>query len=261
LALVQAQGAELSAQAAFANAMGLDANVDVRPLDDTPIFTKKTIETVETPTYAQAIARALALRPDYDAAVQNADAGHASYQAAERGAFPVLSGSAAANTSSTDTQGGTFRPSNVLGLQLSVPLFAPGLLQAGTEQAQANWDIARAQLETARLALQLNVKQTLVNFISAKAAVDQADAEYQEALTVLRSTQAQYRAGVTTLPLLLNAQVGMSTALADQVKVVYALRQAEQAFLYAEGENDLRQSRTSSVTVPGALPRLSGKNI
>jgi hypothetical protein len=51
----------------------------------------------------------------------------------------------------------------------------------------------------------------------------------------------------------------MATALADQVKSVYSLRQAEQAFLYAEGENDLRQSRTSMVSVPGGFPRLTVK--
>jgi outer membrane protein TolC len=53
----------------------------------------------------------------------------------------------------------------------------------------------------------------------------------------LNATQAQYRFGVTTLPLLLNAQVGLTTALSDQVTAVYALRQAEQAYLYAIGAN------------------------
>jgi hypothetical protein len=42
---------------------------------------------------------------------------------------------------------------------------------------------------------------------------------------------------VTTLPLLLNAEVGLTTALAAQVSAVYTLRQAEAAFLYAEGAN------------------------
>jgi hypothetical protein len=54
---------------------------------------------------------------------------------------------------------------------------------------------------------------------------------------VLASTQAQFKAGVTTLPLLLNAQVGLTQALTDQSTAVYTLRQAEQAFLYAEGAN------------------------
>jgi outer membrane protein TolC len=61
--------------------------------------------------------------------------------------------------------------------------------------------------------------------------------ELAEAQTVLASTQAQFKAGVTTLPLLLNAQVGLTQALTDQSTAVYTLREAEQAFLYAEGAN------------------------
>lgn len=238
LALVQAQGAELSAQAAFANAMGLDANTNVLPSDDTPVFTLKALSTIPVPTYAQAIARADAMRPDYDAAKQTAEASWQLLLAAKRGVFPTLSGTAQTGTSSTNISGGDFRPSSTLGLQLSVPIFAPGVLQAAVAQGQANLDLSQAQRTTAQEQVQLDVKQGLVNFISARAAVDQANAEYAQAQTVLQSTQAQYKAGVTTLPLLLNAEVGFTTALNDQVKTIYALRQAEQAFLYAEGDND-----------------------
>ena len=62
--------------------------------------------------------------------------------------------------------------------------------------------------------------------------------EFQRhAAEMVLSTEAQYRAGVTTLPLLLNAQVGITQALTDEVNAAYAVRQAEQALLYAEGAN------------------------
>jgi outer membrane protein TolC len=77
----------------------------------------------------------------------------------------------------------------------------------------------------------------LVSLVSAYAALQQVNAELTQAQTVLRSTQAQYAAGVTTLPLLLNAQVGISTALFDEVTALYNVRQAEQALLFAEGAN------------------------
>ncbi len=70
LAVVRAQGAELAAEAAFANAMGLDANVRVQPVDDAPVFTKSEVSTVPIPTYDEAVRRALALRPDYDPSLQ-----------------------------------------------------------------------------------------------------------------------------------------------------------------------------------------------
>ena len=53
----------------------------------------------------------------------------------------------------------------------------------------------------------------------------------------MQATQAQYRAGVTTLPLLLNAETQLTQALTDQVTVIYTLRQAEQTYLYDVGAN------------------------
>jgi outer membrane protein TolC len=73
--------------------------------------------------------------------------------------------------------------------------------------------------------------------VSARAALDQTQQEYSTAVTNLQSTQAQYKAGVTTLPLLLNAQVQLTQALTDQVTAVYTLRQAEQTYLYQIGAN------------------------
>ncbi|MHB1551821.1 MAG: TolC family protein, partial [Vulcanimicrobiaceae bacterium] len=67
----------------------------------------------------------------------------------------------------------------------------------------------------------------------------ETQAELNTAQEVLKATQAQYRAGVTTLPLLLNAQVGLTQAETDRLNAVYALRQAEQTYAYALGESDL----------------------
>ncbi|HTV72107.1 MAG TPA: TolC family protein [Candidatus Acidoferrales bacterium] len=254
VALVQAQGSQLSAQAAFANSMGIDANTNVLPADDTPIFTQSAIQTVPVPTYAQAIARATDLRPDYDAAVQAVEAARLSLVSARRAYIPSVSGTAEDGTSSTSPTGGDFRNSNELGLELSVPIYDQGILRADVAQAQANLDSANAAFLTTQEGMQLNVKEALVNFISAQSAVTQANAEYSEALVVFQSTQAQYRAGVTTLPLLLDAEVSLTTALTDQVTTVYSLRQAEQAFLYAEGENDQQPTRTSYVRVASRFP-------
>jgi len=53
---------------------------------------------------------------------------------------------------------------------------------------------------------------------------------------VLSGTQEQYRAGVTTLPLLLNAQAGLTQAENDRLTATYALHQAEQSYLFALGD-------------------------
>jgi len=236
LAVVKAQGAELAAQAAFANAMGLNANTNVQPIDDTSIAPSTQITTIPIPTYAQAEARGIALRPDYDASLQSLQSAQYSLRAARLGLFPTLSASAQAGTASTDTSGGSFRNSSSIGLALSIPLYDQGLTAANTAQAQANVDKAAAGLQNTKLGIQLNVKQALTNLVSAKAALDQTSIELNTAELVLRATQAQYRAGVTTLPLLLNAQVQLTQALTDRVTSIYNLRLAEQQYLYASGE-------------------------
>jgi outer membrane protein len=237
VSVIRDQGNELSAQAAFANAMGLDANTAVLPRDDTPVNGAPVTSTVEIPTYAQAYARALALRPDVLSQQYTVNGLVATLRATKLTNFPSLSGSAAASTASTDLTGGTFRNDSSIGLTLTIPIYDQGVVAAEVAQARGNLALGLANQQTVIEGLQLNVKQALVALVSAKAALTSADAELSEAQVVLKSTQAQYRAGVTTLPLLLNAQVGLTQALTDQSTSVYTFRQAEQAFLYAEGAN------------------------
>ena len=237
VAVIRDQGTELSDQAAFANAMGLDANTAVLPRDDTPVNGATVTSTVLIPTYAQAIARALVLRPDLTAQQLSVNALQAGVRVAQLSNFPTISGVGSASTGSTDLTGGTYRNSSSIGLNLTIPIYDQGIVAAQVAQARGNLALSVANQQTLLENVQLNVKQALVNVVSARAALTSADVELHEAQVVLRSTQAQYRAGVTTLPLLLNAQVGLTTALTDQTTAVYSFRQAEQTFLYAEGAN------------------------
>ncbi len=236
--LVKDQGAELSAQAAFVNAMGLDANTYVLPQDDGNVLAGASgAPQVAVPTYQVAITRAYMLRPDFTATQLAVSSAQASLKAAGLGLVPNLNGSGSYGTSSTDVNGGTFRNSGSLGLTLTIPIFDQGITHAQVEQARGQLAAANATVESARENIQLNVKQTLVNLVSANATFQQTQAELENAREVLQATQAQYAAGVTTLPLLLNAEVGLTQALVDQVNAVYTLRQAEAAFLFAEGAN------------------------
>ena len=237
LAVVRAQGAELSAGAAFANAMGLDANVRVQPIDDAPIFTNTPVSSIAIPTYDDAVKRALALRPDYDAALQSIAQAQETLRAARLGRSASLLGSASTQESSSGTTLGNFRNSTSVGVTLTIPIFDQNLTADNTAQALASLDRASAQRQNTALNVSLNIKQTLANFVTAFAALDQTRQEYATAISNVRSTQAQYRAGVTTLPLLLNAQTQLARAQSDQVTTVYALRQAEQAYLFAIGAN------------------------
>ena len=237
LAVVRSQGNELSAEAQFANAMGLDANLRVQPVDDAPVFTNSAVSTIPIPTYDLAVQRALALRPDYDGSIQSVEQAKYSLKNAALGQFPTLSGTATANDNSSDTRAGSFRNSNSLGVALTLPFYDQGVTSANIASARAQVAIAQANLQSSALGVQLSVKQALVNLVSSRAAFDQTQQEYATAIVNVQSTQAQYRAGVTTLPLLLNAQVQLSQAQTDQVTAIYTFREAEQTYLYAVGAN------------------------
>ncbi|MGH7662213.1 MAG: TolC family protein [Vulcanimicrobiaceae bacterium] len=236
VALVQQQGVEAGAQAALANAMGIDANTVVRPADDAASYQDVVATAIAIPTYDKAIAQAYLLRPDLASASQTVQAAQYSLRAARLGYFPTVNGTSSYGLSSNDTAGGAFSNSWSIGANLTLPIFDPAL-RANVESAQGNVTKAIAAYQTSQLGVQLNVKQTLTSLISTRAALDATQVAYNEAATVLQATQAQYRAGVTTLPLLLNAQVQLTTALVNEVNAIYSLRQAEQAFLYATGQN------------------------
>ena len=238
VALVRAQGQELTAIAAFANTLGLDADTLVVPVDDTTGASERPL-LVAPLTYTTAITRALGLRPDYLAAQNGVNAAQFNVKAARLGSFPTLSGTASAGTNSTLPNGTGFASSNSVGVALNVPVFDQGITHAQTMQAQAQLDKANAQLDNAKLGVEVNVRQAIVNLITAQSALQQSDAELAKARQVLDSTQAQYRAGVTTLPLLLNAQVGLTQALTDRNTALYTVRQAQQAYRFALGESDL----------------------
>jgi len=184
-----------------------------------------------------ALERAVALRPDLASSQQNVLSFQWNFRAAKLGLFPTLNLDGSYGINSSSPGGGQFRNSSSIGLDLAVPIYDRGATRAETAQAQGQLDNAVAQLVAEQESVQLSVQQALVNLVASYAALSQTNVELAKAQDVLRSTQAQYKAGVTTLPLLLNAQVGLTQALTDEVSAVYTVRQSEQALLYAEGAN------------------------
>jgi outer membrane protein TolC len=237
VSLVRAQGTEATALSAFASALGLDADTAVAPAN-MPNATSPNPQ-VPALSYDQAVTRAFLLRPDYLAAQSTVLSGQYNVQVQRSGYYPTLTGAASYGTSSTTVTGGDFRPGSSIGATLSIPVFDQGVTRAQTEQAQAQLDLARAELGSSRLTVESDVRSAVIGLVTAQAAVAQAQTELSQAQTVLSATQAQYRAGVTTLPLLLNAQVQLTTAQTDQLNAIYGLRQAEQAYVYALGENTI----------------------
>lgn len=232
LAVAQAQNGEQTQIALLLDTMGLSSQTPVTIADEGA-------GSVQVPALTSVLDMALRQRPDLLAAQASFDAANASVRAARLGLFPTIAGTGSDGTSANkvDTIPGTgnYGNSYSLGLNLSFPLFDGGLTHAQTASAQAAADQAAANLKAAQLLVSLNVQQAYLGIVTAQAGLNAAEVEYSQARTVLDVTNAQYKSGVTTLPLLLNAQVGLSKAESDRVNALYTYKTAWQQLLLAEG--------------------------
>jgi outer membrane protein TolC len=209
--------------------MGLPATQSIQLVDDTST-------SGEFPTNVeQVLAVASISRPDLLAAQSSSKSADLSVRAAALARFPLISATASDGSSGTAPSFGRSGNSYSYGVGLTFPLYDGGAIHAQTVQAQSQASIAGANLKTAELGVSLSVQQAFLNLETARASVTAAHAELANARTVLDVTNAQYKSGVTTLPLLLNAQVGLTTAQTDQITALYAFKVAQQALLLAEG--------------------------
>jgi outer membrane protein len=251
-ALVSAQGTAIAAQAAFATALGLDADTRVvpKPLSARPA--------PPTPTYGKALRRALLLRPDYIAAKWNQQSAQENLRFAKLARFPVLTAAASDGASRLfidciDTAGAKAQASaalcpgpsgwsndKTLGLTLSIPIYDQGLTNYNVAVAASALDQADAVLRQTKLQVESDVRAALASLISARASLVQAQAELTGAKVSLDATQAQYKVGATTILNVVTAEANLSTAQATYIAALYGVQTAEQNYLYATGQSDIR---------------------
>jgi len=232
LAVAQAANGEKTQLALMLDTMGLPAQTPVTISDEMASL-------VTLPALSDVLATANRDRPDLLSAQASADSASASLRSARLGLFPSIAAngtdSTTASKNDATTTGGTFLPGWSVGASISIPIFDGGLTRGETAQAQGVADQASANLRSTQLLVSLNIQQSYLGVQTAEAGLIAADAEYSQAKTVLDVTNAQYRAGVTTLPLLLNAQVGLAKAEGDQVNALYTYKTAWQQLLLSEG--------------------------
>jgi outer membrane protein TolC len=225
-ALVREQGTEQAARVTFATSMGLDADTLVLPIDDTAALAGKNAAPIVLP-YADALATAIAHRPDLQGSDLDVVAARESLVAAQRGLSPSLSASLSKGLSSFDAAGGSYRNNASIGFNVTIPIYDRGATHASIAEARATADRLSVVARGTAISVQQDVRNALIGIVSAQSTLDQARAEYASAAQTLAQTQGQYRAGVTTLPSLVQAQTAFTQASTDIVTAMYALRQAE----------------------------------
>jgi outer membrane protein len=224
----QAQNGEAQNVASLLTTMGLPANTPVNLQDDIAVSgTQPKLETV--------IDEALHERTDLLAAQSQVSSAQASVRAAKLAGWPVIDASGSSGTSSTTSAGTRFGANWQLQASLTFPIYSGGLIRSQADQARALEQEAEANLVATRLNVYQNVQQSYLALATAASSLNAAKVALDQARVVLNVTNAQYRAGVTTLPLLLISQSQLTTAQSNYVQALYSFKVAQQNLLFAEG--------------------------
>jgi outer membrane protein len=198
----------------LAAAMGLPANLpyDVAPLP-ADLAPKATSEAVE-----ELIARALAGRPDVEAARAQALAAASDVERERAGLRPRLSFQA--GLSNPYYGGGLTTPGGIYSgaLMLSYPLFDAGGRAARVRQAQADLEASRAHVETLEQQATLQVWTDYADLRTAAQRIETSRTLLQNAQESETATSERYRAGVGSILDLLTAQSTLASARAQEVQ-------------------------------------------
>ena len=114
-------------------------------------------------------------------------------------------------------------PYNVgtLGLQVTVPLYEGGRVQATVRDASARLAIAREQYEGARREVERDTRTAYLSAVASRARIESTGAEVHALENVVAAQRTSYEMGVATIVDLLIAQRRLFRSRSDQFKARY----------------------------------------
>jgi outer membrane protein len=233
LQLINAENGYLTAKVQLNQAMGIVARTGYDIADET--FPPVEGEEQELDPLA---AEALGRRPDVAALDQTARSQELLISAIRGGYAPSL------GVSTGLTTAGLALDSSVWNWNAQVTLtwniFQGGLTSAQEREARSNFDAARAQADTLRLQVQVDVEQARLAVRAARAGLVASDEALANAREQLRLAERRYTTGVGSAIELGDSQVAMTTAAAQRVQAEYNLSGARAQLIRALGRVDLQ---------------------
>lgn len=152
-------------------------------------------------TLEEATTRAFENRPDLQSVIAKRQAAEANISFARSGNYPVLSGNASYNTAAVDVppsaleHGGLDRGWDI-GVALTIPLFSGFLVSHQVAEAKSNLYVIKANEESLRQQILLDVRQSYLNLQAAEASISTADLAVKQAKENLDLANGRYSAGV-----------------------------------------------------------------
>lgn len=234
---IKAEGTVKTTLGTLANAMGFDASLPIR-LDDVP----EAMPDAEFERDIEAlIAEARKSRPDLGAAEAQVRAAQANVDATRASGRPTLSLSAGPNWQETRHDSGSISSnSSSIGLTLTLPLFSGFETTYRVRAAEARVDTARAQRETLRQQVALDVWNNYQSLLTATHSIRTAADLLASAEQSERVALGRYKAGVGTILDVLNAQSALAAARVQRIQAALDWYVSRAALAKAVGTLDNR---------------------
>lgn len=226
LNLIRAENAFRLAVVNLNNAMGVPHAPEYTLYEGALPFQKYEI------TFENAIAKAYENRPDIKSIVAKRQAAERSVDLAKTGYYPVLAGNAAYIWS-----GENFPLDHGwnVGVTLSFPLFSGFLTKYQVDEARANLNVLRANEETVRQTIVLDVQQAYLNLREAEERVPTAQLGVQQAQENLDIANGRYAAGVGNPIEVTDAEVALNNARLAHIQALYDYKVAQASLEKAMG--------------------------
>lgn len=211
LNLIIAENALKTAKANLDNAMGIfDASEYI--VEDNLKMEKYTI------TFDDAISSAYRNRPELKSIISRKEAAAGTVELAKKGFYPVLTGSASYNWS-----GDNFPLDDGwnAGITLSFPLFSGFLTKYQVEEAKANLNVQKANEESLRQSIFLEVQQAYLNFKEAEERIPVAELNVKQAQENFEIADGRYVAGVGNPIEVTDASVALTNAKTAYIQALY----------------------------------------
>ena len=215
LSLINAENALKIAWVTLNNAMGTPDPPEYT-IEDNLAFQKYTI------TLEEATSRAFESRPDLKSVIAKRQAAEENVSFSRSNYYPNLSGNANYNWIRINETPSAMDHSWSAGVVLTVPLFSGFLTQQQVAEAKSNLYALRANEESLRQQILLDVRQAYLNLQAAEASISTAELASKQAKENLDLANGRYAAGVGSpievsdaFALYVTAQASYTTALAN----------------------------------------------
>jgi outer membrane protein TolC len=189
LSLINAENAFKIAWVTLNNAMGVP---------DAPEYTVE--DNLSFQPYAmsldEATAKAFENRSDLKSIIAKRQAAEENISFARSGYYPTLSGNASYNTAGVDMPPNQLDDGWSVGVVLTVPLFSGFLTSHQVAEAKSSLYVLRANEESLRQQILLDVRQAYLNLHAAEASISTAELAARQAKENLDLANGRYAAGV-----------------------------------------------------------------